>query len=39
MVKLEEPLKEGDWPVSLSLGYDIEAKIQVLIVPQSAAKR
>src|SRR3954462_2003085 len=37
MIKLEEPLRHlGEWPVPISLGYDIETQIVVAIIPQSA---
>lgn len=40
MIKLDEPLKHlGEWTVRLTLGYDVEAEIGVLIIPQSAGKR
>jgi large subunit ribosomal protein L9 len=40
MIKLEEPLRHlGEWPVPISLGYDIETQIVVAIIPQSAGKR
>jgi large subunit ribosomal protein L9 len=40
MIKLEEALKHlGEWTVRLTLGYEIEAEIGVLIIPQSAGKR
>ncbi|HKA07320.1 MAG TPA: 50S ribosomal protein L9 [Gemmataceae bacterium] len=40
MIKLDEPLKAlGIWPVRIALGYEIEATIEVTIVPQSAGKR
>jgi large subunit ribosomal protein L9 len=40
MIKLEEPLKHlGEWQVRVALGYEIEAEIGVLIIPQSAGKR
>jgi large subunit ribosomal protein L9 len=40
MIKLEEPLKHlGEWPVNISLGYDIDTQIVVAIIPQSAGKR
>jgi large subunit ribosomal protein L9 len=40
MIKLEEPLKFlGEFPVRLVLGYEIEAIIEVNIVPPSAGKR
>jgi len=40
MIKLEEHLKHlGEWTVRLTLGYEIEAEIGVLIIPQSAGKR
>ncbi len=41
MVKLEEPIKScGIFPdVRLVLGYDIEAKIEVAVVPQATGKR
>jgi large subunit ribosomal protein L9 len=40
MIKLEEPLKFlGEFPVRVVLGYEIEATIEVNIVPQSASKR
>jgi large subunit ribosomal protein L9 len=40
MVKLTEPLKLlGEWPVSLSLGYEIEAAIVVNIIPPAVGRR
>lgn len=41
MVRLEEPFKEcGQYPeVKLTLGYDIEAKIEVAVIPQTSGKR
>jgi large subunit ribosomal protein L9 len=40
MIKLEEPLRHlGEWTVRLALGYDIEAEMGVMIIPQSAGKR
>jgi large subunit ribosomal protein L9 len=40
MIKVEEPLKHlGEWPVTINLGYDIEAQMLVAIIPQSAGKR
>jgi large subunit ribosomal protein L9 len=40
MIKVEEPLKHlGEWPVTINLGYDIEAQMVVAIIPQSAGKR
>jgi large subunit ribosomal protein L9 len=40
MIKLEEPLKAlGIWPVRIVLGYEIEATMEVTIVPLSAGKR
>ncbi len=41
MVKLAEPIKEcGIFPeVKLHLGYDIEAKIEVAVIPQATSKK
>jgi large subunit ribosomal protein L9 len=41
MVKLDEPLKIcGEYPdVRVVLGYDIETKIDVIIIPQATSKR
>jgi large subunit ribosomal protein L9 len=40
MIKLDEPLKLlGMWPARIVLGYEIEAIIEVTIIPQSAGKR
>jgi large subunit ribosomal protein L9 len=41
MVKLEEPLRIcGIYPdIRVALGYDIESKIEVIIVPQATSKR
>jgi large subunit ribosomal protein L9 len=40
MIRIEEPLKHlGEWPVPISLGYEVEAQITVTIIPQSAGKR
>jgi large subunit ribosomal protein L9 len=40
MIKMDEPLKHlGEWQVRLSLGYEIEAELGVMIIPQSAGKR
>jgi|SRR5262245_23292557 len=39
MIKLEEPLKFlGEFPVKLTLGYEIEAQIDVSIIPPSAKR-
>ncbi len=41
MVKLDEPIKNcGMFPdIRLALGYDIEAKIEVAVVPQATGKK
>lgn len=41
MVRLAEPIKEcGVYPeVKLALGYDIEAKVEVAVVPQAMGKK
>lgn len=40
MIKIDEPLKFlGAFPVRLTLGYEIEAAIEVNIIPPSAGKR
>ena len=40
MIRVEEPLKHlGEWPVTIALGYEIEAQMVVAIIPQSAGKR
>ena len=40
MIKIDEPLRHlGEWPVTLALGYDIEAQLTVAIIPQAAGKR
>ena len=40
MIKMDEPLRHlGEWSVRLALGYDVEAEIGVVIIPQSAGKR
>lgn len=40
MIKIDEPLRHlGEWPVTIVLGYEIEAQLTVAIIPQSAGKR
>jgi large subunit ribosomal protein L9 len=40
MIKLEEPLKFlGEFPVHITLGYDIEADFLVSILPQAVGRR
>ena len=40
MIKLEEPLKFlGEFPVHISLGYEIDADILVSIIPQAIGRR